>query len=302
MSVAEGAAGFALDVQGLQRLRSQAGRDGEAGLKEAARQFEALFLQSMLKSMRAAIPKSELSSDSQTQLYTELLDQQWAQALASRGMGLAEHLTKGLAARVGNGAASGQSDQPVLAAESPFASLSRQTPAFEAWKRRAVSADDSARAAHVEDFVNRLAGPAQRAERSSGVPAELILAQAALETDWGRKRIRSASGTDSHNLFGIKAGGGWQGETTQVLTTEYVGDQAQKQEERFRVYPSEDAAFDDYARLIRGRPGYAAARTAADSAQAAQALQQGGYATDPRYADKLIAVMATIGSLPTPGL
>lgn len=97
MSLGNGAAGFALDVQGLQRLRSQAGREGEAGLKEAARQFEALFLQSMLKSMREAIPKSEMSSDSQTQLYTELLDQQWAQALAGRGMGLAEHLTRGLA-------------------------------------------------------------------------------------------------------------------------------------------------------------------------------------------------------------
>lgn len=292
MSVADGAAGFALDVQGLQRLRSQAGRDGEAGLKEAARQFEALFLQSMLKSMRAAIPKSEISSDSQTELYTELLDQQWAQALATRGMGLAEHLTKGLAGQV----------HSAPAGESPFASLSRQSPAFESWKRHAVSADDSDRAAHVEDFVERLAGPARRAERSSGVPAELILAQAALETDWGRRRITTASGADSHNLFGIKAGGRWQGETTRVMTTEYVGGEAQKQEESFRVYPDMDAAFDDYARLIRSRPGYAAARTAADSAQAALALQQGGYATDPRYADKLIAVMATIGPLPAPGL
>ena len=82
-----------------------------------------------------------------------------------------------------------------------------------------------------------------------------------------------------------------------MTTTEYVGGEAQKQEESFRVYPSAEAAFDDYARLIRGRPGYAAARSAADSAEAAIALQQGGYATDPRYAQKLIAVMATIGPL-----
>lgn len=286
MSLGNGAAGFALDVQGLQRLRSQAGRDGEAGLKEAARQFEALFLQTMLKSMREAIPKSELSSDSQTQLYTELLDQQWAQALAGRGMGLAEHLTRSLS---GHTLAS--------PAESPFAGLARQTPAYESWKRHVVGPEDRERAAHVEEFVSRLSDPARRAERSSGVPAELILAQAALETDWGRRRITTADGADSHNLFGIKAGGRWQGESTSVMTTEYVGGQAQRQEESFRVYPDAQAAFDDYARLIRSRPGYAGARTATDSAQAAVALQQGGYASDPRYADKLIAVMATIGPL-----
>ncbi|MNZ12567.1 MULTISPECIES: flagellar assembly peptidoglycan hydrolase FlgJ [Pseudomonas] len=295
MSMADGAAGFALDVQGLQRLRSQAGRSGEAGLKEAARQFEALFLQTMLKSMRAAIPKSELSNNSQTQLYTEMLDQQWAQSLAGHGMGLAEQLTRSLST-------SGLvAEPPTAAQESPFVSLARQTPAFDAWKRYEVRDEAAGRAEHVEDFVARLAEPARMAARSSGVPAQLILAQAALETDWGRRRITSADGADSHNLFGIKAGGRWQGETTQIQTTEYVAGEAHKQVESFRVYPHAQAAFDDYARLIRSRPGYAAARNATSSSEAALALQQGGYATDPHYADKLIAVMATIGPLPSAG-
>jgi len=295
MSMADGAAGFAFEVQGLQRLRSEAGREGEAGLKEATRQFEALFLQTMLKSMRAAIPKSALSNNSQTELYTEMLDQQWAQSLAGRGMGLADQLTRSLA---GGGLAH---ERPAPAGDSPFTSLARQTPAFDAWKRYEVRGEAPDRASHVEDFVARLAGPARLAERSSGVPAELILAQAALETDWGRRRITTAAGADSHNLFGIKAGGGWQGETTEVQTTEYVAGLAQKQVERFRVYPDAQAAFDDYAHLIGSRPGYAAARNAASSAQAAVALQQGGYATDPHYADKLIAVMATLGPLPPAG-
>jgi peptidoglycan hydrolase FlgJ len=300
MSMADGAAGFAFDVQGLQRLRSHAGREGEAGLKEAAKQFEALFLQNMLKSMREAIPKSQMSSDSQTELYTEMLDQQWAQNLAGRGMGLAEQLTRSLSGHaLGNGGGN-LLDQAVANSDSPFAGLARQAPAFEAWKRYEVRPGNAERAEHVEDFVARLADPARQAARSSGVPAELILAQAALETDWGRRRITTASGADSHNLFGIKAGASWQGQTTQVQTTEYNEGIAQKQVERFRVYPDAQAAFDDYARLIRSRPGYAAARSAADSAQAAVALQQGGYATDPRYADKLIAVMATIGPLPPP--
>ena len=81
--------GFALDVQGLDRLRNSAHLDPHAGLKEASKQFEALFLQMMLKSMRAAVPKSEMSNNSQTEMYTEMLDQQWAQSLAGKGIGLA---------------------------------------------------------------------------------------------------------------------------------------------------------------------------------------------------------------------
>jgi flagellar protein FlgJ len=99
----------------------------------------------------------------------------------------------------------------------------------------------------VQAFIARLSELAQKAARSSGVPAELILAQAALETDWGRRTITTAGGADSHNLFGIKAGGQWQGPTTQVMTTEYTDAEAQKQLEAFRVYPSDEAAFNDYA-------------------------------------------------------
>ena len=288
---------FALDVQGLDHLRNSAHLDPHSGLKEASKQFEALFLQMMLKSMRAAVPKSELSSNSQTELYTEMLDQQWAQSLSGKGIGLAEQLTRQL---------SGYTTQqnPELAAAttafldlppsrpSPFAS-----PAFDAWKRREVSGASNDAPDHVQAFIARLSAPAQSAARNSGVPAELILAQAALETDWGRRTLTTAQGADSHNLFGIKAGSSWQGATTQVMTTEYTDAQAQKQVEAFRVYPNDEAAFSDYARLMRSRPGYAAVRNASDAPQAAVALQQGGYATDPRYAQKLISVMATIGPL-----
>ncbi len=283
---------FALDVQGLDHLRNSAHLDPHAGLKEASKQFEALFLQMMLKSMRAAVPKSELSSNSQTEMYTEMLDQQWAQSLAGKGIGLAEQLTRQL------GGHTPQQPPELNAATSTFLDLPPTRPSpFEAWKRREVSGADNNQPDHVQAFIARLSEPAQKAARSSGVPAELILAQAALETDWGRRTITTAQGADSHNLFGIKAGGQWQGATTQVMTTEYTDAEAQKQLEAFRVYPSDDAAFNDYARLMRSRPGYAAVRNANDAPQAAIALQQGGYATDPRYAQKLISVMATIGPL-----
>ncbi|MGU9859569.1 flagellar assembly peptidoglycan hydrolase FlgJ [Pseudomonas sp. LF245] len=283
---------FALDVQGLDHLRNRAHLDPQAGLKEASKQFEAVFIQMMLKSMRAAVPKSELSSNSQTEMYTEMLDQQWAQSLSGKGIGLAEQLTRQL-----SGYASQQNPE-LSAATTAFLDLPTRSP-FEAWKRREVSTSNSDQPEHVQAFIARLSGPAQTAARNSGVPAELILAQAALETDWGRRTITTAQGADSHNLFGIKAGSAWQGATTQVLTTEYSDAAAQKQLESFRVYASDEAAFSDYARLMRSRPGYAAVRTAGDAPQAAVALQQGGYATDPRYAQKLISVMATIGPLHT---
>lgn len=294
MSVASGTDGFALDVQGLAALKRTAHQDSAAGIKEATKQFEALFLQMMLKSMRAAIPKSEMGKDSQTSLYTDMLDQQWAQSLAGRGMGLADQLS----GQLGGARAMREPAQP--SSGSPLGSISQASrQAFAAWGRRAAPAVEGGRAAHVEAFVARMAGPAQRVAERSGIPAQLIVAQAALETDWGRRQIPTASGADSHNLFGIKAGSQWRGATTDVLTTEYQQGQAQKQTERFRAYPSDEAAFADYARLISSNENYAGVRTAADPLQAARALQQGGYATDPQYASKLISVMATIGPLST---
>ncbi|PMR70508.1 flagellar assembly peptidoglycan hydrolase FlgJ, partial [Halomonas heilongjiangensis] len=143
--------------------------------------------------------------------------------------------------------------------------------------------------------LDRLSGPARAAGRTTGVPAELILAQAALETGWGRHEIATAEGRNSHNLFGIKAGSGWQGATTEVTTHEYLNGRRTKVTDSFRVYDSFEAAFTDYARLIGDNPRYARVTTAPSAEQAARELQAGGYATDPAYADKLIAVMNTLG-------
>ncbi|MGY4491254.1 flagellar assembly peptidoglycan hydrolase FlgJ [Pseudomonas sp. TE3610] len=284
MSLASSTDGFALDMQGLANLRRTAQQDHAAGVKEASKQFEAMFLQMMLKSMRAAIPKSDLDKDSQTALYTEMLDEQWAQHLAGKGLGLAEQLDRQLG---GTGGAR---------VTAPSGMVANVQQAFAAWQRRAVG-DVGSRAAHVQDFVQRLAGPAQQASRSSGIPAELIVAQAALETDWGRRKIPTASGEDSHNLFGIKAGGRWRGATTEVMTTEFEDGAMRKQIQSFRAYASDDAALADYAQLIGNNANYAGVISARDPLQAAHALQKGGYATDPDYASKLIAVMATIGPL-----
>jgi flagellar protein FlgJ len=120
-----------------------------------------------------------------------------------------------------------------------------------------------------------------------------MVAQAAHESGWGRREIVHADGTPSHNLFGIKAGAGWNGPVAEVTTTEYIGGVARKVTAKFRAYASYAESFADYARLMTNSPRYAAVGQADTPREFAQSLQRAGYATDPAYADKLTAVINT---------
>jgi len=138
------------------------------------------------------------------------------------------------------------------------------------------------------DFVSRMFPHAQAAQRATGVRAEFIVGQAALESGWGRAEMRHSDGRPAHNLFGIKAGGSWSGRTVDVLTTEYVDGQARKSVEKFRAYDSYADAFTDWARLMTGSSRYGEVLKAGTSAgDFASGLQRAGYATDPNYARKL---------------
>ncbi|HRK57768.1 MAG TPA: flagellar assembly peptidoglycan hydrolase FlgJ, partial [Burkholderiaceae bacterium] len=144
-------------------------------------------------------------------------------------------------------------------------------------------------------FVRRHWQDALEAERVSGAPAGFILSQAALESGWGKHEIRHADGRASHNLFGIKAGAHWRGDTVQVRTTEYENGVAQKVTDRFRSYDSYADAFKDWAALMVDSPRYRQVRDAgADARSFAQAIQDAGYATDPNYRDKLMGVMRRV--------
>jgi peptidoglycan hydrolase FlgJ len=142
-----------------------------------------------------------------------------------------------------------------------------------------------------EAFVAQLWPHAQRAARRLGVPAEVLVAQAALETGWGRHMIRDASGGPSFNLFGVKAAGDWQGRQASVSTLEFINGVPERRREPFRVYSGLGESFADYVRLIESRPRYAEARAATTAAEYARQLQAAGYATDPDYATKIIAIV-----------
>lgn len=144
-------------------------------------------------------------------------------------------------------------------------------------------------------FLERIGPWARQAAQRLGVSPRSVMAHAALESGWGQRPVRDAHGRDSLNLFGIKALSGWQGERVQAQTTEYENGQAVSQSQPFRQYADLDATFADYVRLLAHSPRYEAALRSGDDVQAfAGALAQGGYATDPQYAQKLVRISRQI--------
>lgn len=265
---------LAIDSQSLDKLRLQAKQTPDKALKAAAKQFESVFLNMMLKSMRDATPQDGEFDSEQTKMFTGMLDQQLAQAMAARGVGLADVMVKQLS----------RNQAPSTAA------TGTATPA-------ATSNIPSAYKPDVQQsFINKLRAPAQQASHSTGIPAHLILGQAALESGWGKREIKMADGSSSYNLFGIKAGSDWNGKVAEVTTTEYHNGVASQQVQRFRAYSSYNESFQDYARLLSSNPRYAGVMGQGDAKVFARGLQQAGYATDPHYADKLAGVIGSIST------
>ena len=290
MAIGNDASAIALasDAQGIDALRLKARTDPKGAVKETARQFEALLMNVMLKSMRETVAQDGLFDSEQTRLYTSMLDQQLSQSMAQRGIGIAEVLARQL--MPGAPAAATTAAAPTVgsgvASSRPQGALLSPTPA----QHPATTSPDAKTQART--FIERLAPDAETVSRDSGIPVRFLLGHAALESGWGRAEIRAADGAPSHNLFGIKASAGWTGRTVAVQTTEYAGGVAHKKVETFRAYDSYLDAFRDYAHLLATNPRYAEVLKNTNDAQAfARELQDAGYATDPRYADKLASVI-----------
>jgi peptidoglycan hydrolase FlgJ len=293
---------LSLDVQGVDSLRRTVRSSPQEGMKQASKQFEVMFMQMMLKSMREATPSDGMFSSSQEKTYTAMLDQQLSQNLSGRGLGLAEAMLKQLGRAMGGeaGALAPGGVPPSLQPDASgalapkTAPVSQATPDlsfYEAATAQATLSRSVLPQAHVEQFVTRMLPAAQRASQASGVPAQLIMAQAALESGWGRREIRAEDGTPSYNLFGIKADKSWKGPVAETTTTEYVNGVAQKTRASFRAYGSYDEAFTDYAKFLVTNPRYTNVLSTRDPAEAAHGLQRAGYATDPEYGGKLVRIM-----------
>jgi flagellar protein FlgJ len=282
------------DFQGLESLKAGARTNDKNSLREAARQFESLFTHMMLKSMREASQGESLGDSEDVKFYQDMYDQQMSVELSKgNGLGLAsrliQQLTHDAAAKQAPTGASGASADPSATASTGANAAGAAT----------SGPSDEQRA----QFVQRIRPLAEQVAAKLGVATESVIAQAALETGWGRSLPADAGGS-SNNFFGIKAGAGWSGDRVASMTQEVSGGNVVSQVQPFRAYQSAEASMGDYAALIGGSSRYAAARnTGSDVRAFATALKQGGYATDPDYVQKIVATADSVRRhLGTPAL
>ncbi|MBD3634974.1 MAG: flagellar assembly peptidoglycan hydrolase FlgJ [Methylophaga sp.] len=299
----------AIDFHGLNQLRQQAGqgRDEEQTLRQVAGQFESLFVNMMLKSMRQASLAEGLFDSEQSKMYQDMADQQLASDLSMRGgLGLQDVIMRQLGgARYANSAEAvpGQTFsidtvtvRPSLGIrvnEKIIEQIREAKPQPLAEDTEVVETDMAnmpKRFNSPEEFVEKLWPYAERAAEKLGVAPEVILSQAALETGWGKHILADQQGS-SFNLFNIKAHR-WDGDTVAKNALEYRDGIALHEQSQFRVYDSYQHSFDDYVRFLQTQPRYSQAlQHVGDPNAFIEQLHKAGYATDPQYADKIKRIM-----------
>lgn len=300
------------DLHGLNQVKSMARNDDPAALKNVAQQFESMFINMVLKSMREAtdVMASEMLSSNETKFYRDMHDQQMSLSMAQiGGYGLADVLYEQLSAQVPQRPTDfneikvrslEDSTRPVLPSIAPAGASSgtrRETatdletendvasPALTPGEGGPLSFDSP------EDFVQSLLPYAEKVARELGVEPRVLVAQAALETGWGKHMIRDDQGGSSNNFFGIKADQRWSGSVANTMTHEYFDGQRMNVRDAFRAYGHPGESFQDYADFIKSNSRYREALQHAEDPQAyTRALQEAGYATDPNYADKILRI------------
>ena len=329
------------DFQGLNQLKSQAGKDPAQALKQVASQFETQFVKMMLQSMRDATPKGGLFDSDQMETFQGMFDQEIAQKLSGRagGIGLADMIERQLSKTGGEAKPTPEGGYPIErqaegittaneARAYPLPDPSEWTLRPHAWmrqdedkevanvgqekleqpgptKERLAAMQSAGESASTEppsrqpaywespeQFVEAILPHAREAADKLGVSPKVLVAQSALETGWGKHVPHDGSGRASHNFFGIKADRGWDGDRQVHGTLEFESGSLVRKQAAFREYDSMAASFNDFARFIQDNPRYGQAlEVRNDPEQFARELQQAGYATDPKYADKLISIM-----------
>ena len=263
------------DFAGLAALKNSAKASDPAALRKVAQQFESLFARIMIKSMRDAVGTDPIFCSDQEKMYQGMFDDQLSVELTKgKGLGLADMLVQQLQRSAAGSAATGTT------------SASGATAAAQALAPQAAASAVSQ--ATQTSFIQDVWPHAQAAGEKLGVDPRTLVAQAALETNWGTSVPQDASGRSSNNLFGVKAAGSWTGGAVSSSTSEFENGAAVRTTAPFRAYASRAQSFEDYVELLRSSPRYAPALNTGNNVHAfATALQQGGYATDPDYASKV---------------
>ena len=319
------------DIAGLSKLKRAAGADDPKAIRTVAEQFEAMFTRMMLKIMRDAVGKDPMFGSDQQEMYQGMADDELSVQLAKgKGLGLADMLVRQLqklgvkgaahaagaetgatgaadtgasaavkgASDTGKGLAIGATTSRAYAI-GPAGAAAKAAAAYSATQKATTAPTASATSdATKSHFIQDLWPQAQDAGTLLGVDPRHLIAQAALETNWGQSLPQDASGRSSNNLFGMKASTDWTGGTVTNGTQEFANGVASNTTAQFKAYATPTQSFQDYVTLLRNNPRYCAAlNTGGDVHAFATALQRGGYATDPEYANKIAAVANTVSNL-----
>lgn len=289
------------------------GTPSEAEHAQVAQQFEALLLQQMLKQARQTASGNGMFNSESVQMAQSMGDEQLALNLATPGLGLAQVLMAQMQESQGVNALPSQRPQHEAATTrlphlrsfvgehtrlfdaSSISALIKKLGAANSSIDKVVEAVSGA-PAHISQFVTKMRSAVEAAAAETGIPAKLIMSQAALESGWGKREILHQDGSTSHNLFGIKASKNWKGKVAHIMTTEFVDGKMVKIKQPFRAYESYVDSLTDYASLISKNPRYESVLKVDSAEQAAREVQAAGYATDPNYASKLIAIMSYFDS------
>lgn len=292
------------DVRSLQNLKTE--KDENVALKKIAQQFESLFLNEMLKTMRKAnesFEKDSLFNGGDTGFFRDMYDQQLSLSLAQKGTGLAKVIYEQLSRQYGQAAENTEgSTTPALTVPNRGAPSTAYRQPAAAPQAADISTAPAAEVApsvfaSAGEFVDAILPHARAAASMLGVNPLFLAAQAALETGWGKYVVRDQGGQSSHNLFNIKADRSWQGEKAEVSTLEYRGGVPMREQAQFRKYHDIGESFADYVRFLQNNPRYQdALAVAQDERQFAVGLQNAGYATDPAYADKILTIVEQLSA------
>lgn len=294
-----------LDINGLNDIRVQAKATDQAekdvALKKAAKQFEAIFMQMLLKSMRSA--QEVLESDSpfnsqSTKFYRDMHDQQLALEMSDQGtLGLAELIERQLGGDSDNFTPNSVLRLDQIRLQDRAYVVPQAGEQIEKESQTVVSAEEKKEHSFSspQEFVSALIEPAKKVTEKLSLPFPVVIAQAALETGWGQKIIKTAKGDSSNNLFNIKADSRWQGDKAYKQTLEFENNTMVQKREPFRVYSQLEDSLDDYVNFLTSNPRYQGAlQKVNDVEQYLQGLQSAGYATDPNYADKILSTLKTV--------
>lgn len=278
----------------VSQLRQQVYSDEENALREVAQQFESMFMGLVLKSMREAsnVFKSDLFSSNSTEFYEDMFDSQLAMHLGKNGsMGLTDALMSQLKGQIPNN--NNTQDLNAIINTTNNSTISPYKIQDENnYNNEKVNLDEELNMfSSPESFLSHLKPIAMSVAKKTGFSAPLMLAQAALETGWGKKIIKNISGDSSNNLFGIKAQSGYDGDKANVSTLEYRNGVPIREKHWFRSYNSLSQSFDDFANFLNSQPRYENAIQHKDNPEKfINEIAKAGYATDPNYAEKIMAI------------